>query len=576
MGIALYRKYRPQSFKDVTGQNHICATLMNELAGNAVAHAYLFTGPRGVGKTSLARIFAKALNCLKRKEGESEPCNTCDACVEQTSGRAMDVIEIDAASNTGVDNVRENVIEHVRFAPTSRKYKVFIIDEVHMLSTSAWNALLKTLEEPPAHAVFIMATTEIHKVPATIISRCQRFDFKRIPFASMVERLKHMTVGEGVTVDDAVIEAVVSLGDGCLRDAESLLEQVLSLDEKKIGLEEAALVLPRSNAKLTATFIDALANRQGSEAITIINQLIEEGVDLGQFTNETIEYLRRLLIAALGGAEKVGTDATKRLSASHIVRLINSFSVARLELKSTPIPQLPLELVAAEHCSDAPASQLPNSKNQFPSKVSNIKEQAPTPTPTTPPTPQPSPVSSPTLGRGGEGAVSAEAPISNNQSPSKELNSKIQTPTLPVEDTSVPNPASSAPNPSSDDPSSTRYPLDATRSSSAIPMDTLALRWDELCAAVQDENPSLPFLLRVARPLRFEDGELVIGVQYKLHADKLNLIKNKDSVIRGLTALYNCGIIPVRAEICAPQSVSSASDPMTSGLLQQFGGTVVE
>src|SRR5512133_3616699 len=164
MGIALYRKYRPQTFNDLTGQNHIRVTLTNELAGSSVAHAYLFTGPRGVGKTSMARIFAKALNCLKRKAGESEPCNDCEACNEQRAGRSLDVIEIDAASNTGVDNVRENIIDHVRFAPTSRRYKIFIIDEVHMLSTSAWNALLKTLEEPPAHAVFIMATTEIHKV----------------------------------------------------------------------------------------------------------------------------------------------------------------------------------------------------------------------------------------------------------------------------------------------------------------------------------------------------------------------------------------------------------------------------
>ena len=330
MGIALYRKYRPQTFNDLTGQNHIRVTLENELAGNTVAHAYLFTGPRGVGKTSLARIFAKALNCLKRQAGESEPCNACEACLEQTAGRSLDVIEIDAASNTGVDNVRENVIEHVRFAPTSRRYKVFIIDEVHMLSTSAWNALLKTLEEPPAHAVFIMATTEIHKVPATIISRCQRFDFKRIPFESMVERLKHMAAGEGVAVDAAVIEAVARLGDGCLRDAESLLEQVLSLDEKKIGLAEAALVLPRSNAQLVVEFVDALADRQGGRAVELVNRLVEEGIDLQQFTNETIEYLRTLLMGSLGAVPLAGaTDSAKRLSAGHLVRLINSFMVAR-------------------------------------------------------------------------------------------------------------------------------------------------------------------------------------------------------------------------------------------------------
>jgi len=528
MGIALYRKYRPQTFAEVTGQNHIRITLQNELAAGSVAHAYLFTGPRGVGKTSMARIFAKALNCLKRKAGESEPCNDCDACNEQRVGRSLDVIEIDAASNTGVDNVRENVIEHVRFAPTSRRYKIFIIDEVHMLSTSAWNALLKTLEEPPAHAVFIMATTEVHKVPATIVSRCQRFDFKRILLAAMVERLKHMAVHEGVAVDEAVLEAVARLGDGSLRDAESMLEQVLSLDEKKIGLEEAALVLPRSNAQLVAQFIDTLADRQGSEAVALVNKLVEEGVDLQQFVNESIEYLRALLVAALGAPPSVeSTDAANRLSAAHLHRLINSFMVARAELKSTPIPQLPLELIAAEHCGDAAASQEPRTKNQFP---------APPKT------------------------VIASEPERARQS--HEQSAKVESKTAPQAEVS--------PRPESE---SSKL---KTESSASIPLETLALRWDELCAAVQEENPSLPYLLRVSRPLRFEDGELVIGVQYKLHADKLNQIKNKESIIHGLTALYGCAIIPVRAEIVASHIDTAASNPLTDNLLAQFGGTVVE
>jgi len=524
MGIALYRKYRPQTFAEVTGQNHIRITLQNELAAGSVAHAYLFTGPRGVGKTSMARIFAKALNCLKRKEGDSEPCNDCDACNEQRTGRSLDVIEIDAASNTGVDNVRENVIEHVRFAPTSRRYKIFIIDEVHMLSTSAWNALLKTLEEPPAHAVFIMATTEVHKVPATIVSRCQRFDFKRIPLPLMVERLRHMAVGEGVTVDDAALDAVARLGDGSLRDAESMLEQVLSLDDKKIGLEEAALVLPRSNAQLVVQFIDALADRQGSEAVALVNRLVEEGVDLQQFTNEAIEYLRALLMAALGAPSSAApTDSAKRLSASHLVRLINSFMAARVELKSTPIPQLPLELIAAEHCGDAAASQEPRTKNQF-SK-----------TPAVDPRVKPE--------DDNKNVIVSEAVAERG------------------------NLAGSAPKVA---PS-----VDANGQTAIVPLETLALRWDELCAAVQEENPSLPFLLRVSRPLRFEDGELVIGVQYKLHADKLNQIKNKETIIRGLTALYNCAIIPVRAIVVAA-SESAAANPLTDNLLAQFGGTVVE
>jgi len=516
MGIALYRKYRPRIFAEITGQNHIRVTLENELKTGSVAHAYLFTGPRGVGKTSLARIFAKALNCLKRKEGESEPCNGCEACLEQQAGRSLDVIEIDAASNTGVDNVRENIIEHVRFAPVSRRYKIFIIDEVHMLSASAWNAFLKTLEEPPPHVVFIMATTEISKVPATIISRCQRFDFKRIPFELMVARLKHMAVGEGVNVDDAVIETVVKLGDGCLRDAESLLEQVLSLDEKRIGIGEASLVLPRSNAQLVRDFIDALAERRGSDAVALINRLIEEGVDLQQFSADSIEYLRGLLLAALGASFKaVGTEATKRLGVAHIMRLVNSMNQARIELKTAVIPQLPLELVAAEHCGDSGTSHVARGSSE---------------------------------------------------------------PSKPATSLASPNPASDIPKFESakKEDHAPQAVNHAPRVTSNVPLDTLALRWDELCAAIQEKNPSLVFILRVARPMRFEDGILVVGVQYKMHADKFNLEKNRDCVARGLTSLYDGAIIPVRAEIVAAADLEPAAGAVTDNLLQQFGGAVVE
>jgi len=530
MGIALYRKYRPRTFAEITGQNHIRVTLENELRSGAVSHAYLFTGPRGVGKTSLARIFAKALNCLKRNEGESEPCNACDACLEQQAGRSLDVIEIDAASNTGVDNVRENIIEHVRFAPVSRRYKVFIIDEVHMLSASAWNALLKTLEEPPAHAVFIMATTEVHKVPATIVSRCQRFDFRRIPFELMAERLKHMAAGEGVNVDDAVIDAVVKLGDGCLRDAESMLEQVLSLDEKRIGIAEAGLVLPRSNAQLVREFIDALAERRGSDAVSLVNRLIEEGVDLQQFAADAIEYLRGLLLAALGAPAKIAdTEATKRLGVAHIMRLVNSMNQARIELKTAVIPQLPLELVAAEHCGDPGAWQMARGSGQTPDGPSEPVKPAP---------PQ---------------SVIARSETTKQSPPAKAAEDKNET-------------FSPQPQAETHEPQATCH----------VPLDTLALRWDELCMAVQEENPSLPYILRVARPIRFEDGTLVIGVQYKLHADKLNTGKSRDSIMRGLTELYKGAIIPVRAEISAAADLDAPAGAVTDGLLQQFGGTVVE
>ena len=189
----IYRKYRPQKFSEVTGQEHIIKTIAGEIASGQIAHAYLFSGPRGTGKTTTARLLAKALNCEKRSEGNSEPCDNCLSCEEITGNRSIDVIEIDAASHTGVDNVRENIIDNAQFKPTKSKYKIFIIDEVHMLSTSAFNALLKTLEEPPAHVIFILATTELHKLPSTIISRCQRFNFHKIPTEQMRARLNALT-----------------------------------------------------------------------------------------------------------------------------------------------------------------------------------------------------------------------------------------------------------------------------------------------------------------------------------------------------------------------------------------------
>src|SRR3989339_1549320 len=201
----LYRKYRPQKFSDLIGQDHIGKVLEGELATGRIAHAYIFSGPRGVGKTTVARIFARALNCENRKDGASEPCQTCDACKDILQGSAMDVIEIDAASNTGVDHVREHIIENSRFAPTRLKYKIFIIDEVHMLSGSAFNALLKTLEEPPAHVVFMMATTELHKVPDTIISRCQRFAFLRIELPAIVNLLKTVVQAEKIKLAPGVL-----------------------------------------------------------------------------------------------------------------------------------------------------------------------------------------------------------------------------------------------------------------------------------------------------------------------------------------------------------------------------------
>src|SRR3989338_8904992 len=359
MSEALYRKYRPTTFADVTDQEHVKVTIQNQIAAGSPSHAYLFTCPRGVGKTTVARLVAKAVNCEKQKHGE--PCNKCSACEEIVGGRSLDVYEIDAASHTDVEHVRENIIKSVRFAPNRLKYKVYIIDEVHMLSISAFNALLKTLEEPPAHGLFILATTEIHKVPATIVSRCQRYDFHRIPAAALEKRLAGLAKEEGVQVSPDVLAEVARHADGCARDAESLLGQLLALGEKKITMDEASLVLPATTDVLVVDFFEALLARRTADAVRLVNVYVEQGIDIPHFLDDVIEVLRALLFVKIGGEttrmdkleEKARgrlTTALESLTAAWITKGIEAFLEARRAAKAEKIPQLGVEIAVVKIC----------------------------------------------------------------------------------------------------------------------------------------------------------------------------------------------------------------------------------
>lgn len=305
--LALYRKWRPLVFEDVVEQEHVVKTLKNSVVSDHIAHAYLFCGTRGTGKTTMAKIFSRAINCLNPKDGD--PCNQCDICKGILSGSIMDVIEIDAASNNSVDNVRE-IRDEVIYLPSQARFKVYIIDEVHMLSTGAFNALLKTLEEPPSHVVFILATTEPHKLPATILSRCQRYDFRRIPVDSIVKRLETIASSSRVVLEPEASKLIAKLSDGALRDAISILDQCISQGEKIISYEHALKVVGIVNDTFICEFVDAIRDRNIHRVLNLIDELIMAGKDISKFLSDLIFYYRNLLVCKITDKPEEVIDVT--------------------------------------------------------------------------------------------------------------------------------------------------------------------------------------------------------------------------------------------------------------------------
>jgi DNA polymerase III subunit gamma/tau len=349
---ALYRSYRPKRFDEVINQEHVVTTLKNSIASGNFAHAYLFTGPRGTGKTSIARILARAVNCEKLKDGE--PCNECPICLSFVNGYGLDLVEIDAASNTGVENIRE-IIEHLKFTPTSAKYKVFIIDEVHMLSKGAFNALLKTLEEPPKHAIFILATTEIHKVPATVISRTQRFDFNRITRELMAGHIKSIAEKEKIKIDIQSIDLVAGAAEGSMRDALSILDKLSSVGN--IDAESTEKLLGLTNFRISQEFLQLLLSKDSVKVISYLENLFSAGLDPVQFNKDFLEYLRKILLLKMGASEFVAMDKEQstlmqqqadEIEANDLLYIIRLFLKANKDFQISPNIELPLEIAAAE------------------------------------------------------------------------------------------------------------------------------------------------------------------------------------------------------------------------------------
>lgn len=471
----IYRKYRPQAFSDLTGQEHVRKILMEQIIRGTVAHAYLFTGPRGIGKTTSARLLAKAINCTSRKKTEAEPCGNCDVCLLITQGRALDVIEIDAASHSKVDEIKDTVIETARFAPTQLAYKIFIIDEVHAISAQAWNALLKMIEEPPKHVIFILATTEVHKVPATILSRCQRFDFKRVPVPLIVERLKAIAKAEDVVIDDAVLAQVARLSEGGLRDAETLLGQLMALGLKKISTEEASLVIPISALPRALELLGALAKNDSVHALKTLHDLLDDGFDSYQFGREVVELVRQVMLIATAGAKTV-VGQFDRTTEDTLVTLANTIAPSKIhwmlevfnrrgaEVKHASIPQLPLELAIFEICMP-------------------------------------------------EGRAASVVEIEPVNTAVSEKNASE----IPVE---APNPVH-----------------EIVRDDGGL-LSRLQSAWSSVISKVAEKNPSLPFVLQMSEPVSIHEGTLAIGVRYPFHRDKLNEEKNRQLMDTLLTAEF--------------------------------------
>ncbi|MFP4543864.1 MAG: DNA polymerase III subunit gamma/tau [Candidatus Kapaibacterium sp.] len=377
--IVTARKWRPLQFTDVIGQDHITRTLKNAIEANRVHHAYLFSGPRGVGKTTAARIYARAVNCLNSQD--AEPCNKCESCVPILEGRSMDVIEIDGASNNSVDDIRK-LRENSRYPPVNGRYKMYIIDEVHMLSSSAFNALLKTLEEPPPHLMFVFATTESHKVPATIISRCQKFDFRRMEIKEITGRLSYIAENENIEIDDASLIAIAKKADGSMRDSQSIFDQVVAFCGKNISYSDMSGALNLIDEDFFFEISDAINSNDKSKMFSLAAQVISRGYDINECVHGLLEHMRNLISVKVAGNSSLietSENFAKRyestadmFSERDLLRFISLISSTEQELRFSPQPKIKFELMLIRLASLDKSVQI----DEILKEIASLKELA--------------------------------------------------------------------------------------------------------------------------------------------------------------------------------------------------------
>ncbi|MBC7251389.1 MAG: DNA polymerase III subunit gamma/tau [Anaerolineae bacterium] len=560
----LYRKWRPQTFEEVVGQEHVTRTLRNALRDGRVGHAYLFAGPRGTGKTTTARLLAKAVNCLA--DVPLRPCNECAVCVAINEGRLLDLIEIDAASNRGIDEIRD-LRERVAFRPTEARYKVYVIDEVHMLTNEAFNALLKTLEEPPPHVIFVLATTEPHKIPPTVLSRCQRFDFHRIPLSRILERLERIATNEGLQVERAALELIARSATGSLRDAESLLDQLGSGGDEQIGVEQVRAMLGAVPAQVVSRLVDHLVDGEVAAGLEVINRAVDEGIDPRQFTRQVVEHLRALLMLKVGdGAQLLDLSEESltemqqqaaRMSLRQVVQAVKLFNQASLDLRSSLQPQLPLELAFVEATLGAAESESePSPPEPAPREVRSHTPPEPPPSAPPPRAATPSPVNPPEPAETESGAMEDHAPAADSGA------------------------------------------------ASAVTLEAVRLHWARILAEVRPRNRTVEALLRSCTPVRVEgDNVLILGVLHSFHKERLEEARCRSLVEEVFSRVLGC---PCRVRFIltskdratsAPSATSKkdepkqeetpasdktqgyqdvASDPLIREAVERYGARVVD